>query len=90
MKLTDEMVEKIADDGDLCDAMAAEFGYLPAPNAVRYILTAYHRLLSTQEPPEELVKMVARAVQRTPLTSNSRLDWPAVSRTAIKETWRVG
>ena len=86
--ITDEMVENITYDGDLCDAMAAEFGYLPAPNAIRYILTAYHKILSTQEPGEELVERVCRAISEAEDTGV--LDYSDLARAAIKEAWRVG
>lgn len=67
MKLTDEMVEKVVLGAE---REAGHMLPLPGANGTRRILTAYHKILSTQEPPEELVERVATEIYRAACTES--------------------
>lgn len=82
MKLTDEMVEKTANDETLCDFVMGEFGYTLSFDTVQAVLTAYHKILSSTEPDEALVEQVGDAIDST--FASSRGDPHEMSRAAIR------
>lgn len=81
MSITDEMVEMVCDFRGFCPGQFNK--------DVRDILEAYHRILSTQEPPEELVERVAEIIEPTMEQPRAGAA-QQTARAAIKEVWRVG